>query len=90
MGELDGKLLSPAIVAAPIPSSIPVSAKTTSPITTEAAVNPASETSSPPQHRGKHPRTAALARVGPNPLAGATSNARSSHTTHQGIPYPTL
>ncbi|XP_056165376.1 FRIGIDA-like protein 5 isoform X2 [Syzygium oleosum] len=49
--ELDGKLHSPAIVAAPVPSSIPTSIKTISAITTETAVKPAPETSTSPQHR---------------------------------------
>ncbi|XP_030520976.2 FRIGIDA-like protein 5 isoform X2 [Rhodamnia argentea] len=83
MRELDGKLHSPAIGAAPVPSSIPASVKSTNPISIETAVKPASETSTPPQHRGKHQRTAALAEVGSNPLAGASSNAQSSHITHK-------
>lgn len=88
--ELDGKLHSPAIVAAPVPSSIPASIKTVSAITTETAVKPAPETSTSPQHRGKHPRTAALAEAGSNLFAGANSNAQSSHITHKGTPYPTV
>ncbi|KAF8038944.1 hypothetical protein BT93_B1487 [Corymbia citriodora subsp. variegata] len=83
MRELDGKLHSPAIVAAPAPSSIPASVKTTSAITSETTVKPAPETSTPPQHKGKHPQTASLAEVGLNPLAGASSNAQSSHITHE-------
>ncbi|KAL3750271.1 hypothetical protein ACJRO7_011292 [Eucalyptus globulus] len=83
MRELDGKLHSPVTVAASVPSSIPTSVKTTSAITSETIVKPAPETSTPLQHRGKHPQTAALAEVRLNPLAGASSNAQSSHITHK-------